>query len=211
MRDYADLILIAENTSQLNEGVMDSIRALASKIKSMPNISQYIKQAQGLKQQALDIVKSSQSGQEVMDKLKALAQQNQPVAEGLGFRDQMRHRKAMQTDITMNRAGSLAATGASATIGFLSQAIGLFDGIITHLHQGGGSAMTMAGGVYAIAGMLAGLVLAVYFWNKANEDTQRMNQLYPKQPAAGDAKPAPASPAKPVVATPPKQNGTGYF
>ena len=209
MRDYADLILIVENTSQLDEGVMDSIRALASKIKSMPNISQYIKQAQGLKQQALDIVKSSQSGQEVMDKLKALAQQNQPVAEG--FRDMMRHRKAMQTDITMNRAGSVAATGASATIGFLSQAIGLFDGIITHLHQGGGSAMTMAGGVYAIAGMLAGLVLAVYFWNKANEDTQRMNQLYPKQPATGDAKTAPTPPAKPVVATPPKQNGSGYF
>ena len=178
-RKYADLITEAEQPEQLDEGVMDSIKAMASKIQALPGISQYIKMAQSLKQQAIDIVKSSQSGKEVVDKLQALAQQNQPQNEGIN--DMARYRKGMQTDIAANRAGSVVAVGASAAIGFMAQAVGFFDIIIAQLHQGGTWSQAATAGFYPIIGMLAGLVLAVHLWNKANEDKRYMDQHYPKQ------------------------------
>jgi len=181
MRKYSNIVAEAQESAQLNEGMMDSIKAMASKIQALPGISQYIKMAQSLKQQAVDIVKSSQSGKEVVDKLKALAQQNQPQNEGYYSDDTARYRKGMQTDIAANRAGSVAAVGASAAIGFMAQAVGFFDIIIAQLHQGGTWSQAAVSGLYPIIGMLAGLVLAVYFWTEANDDKRYMNQHYPKQ------------------------------
>ena len=178
MRKYSNVVA---ESQQLNEGMIDSIKAMASKIKALPGIGQYIKQAQSLKQQTVDIVKSSQSGKEVVDKLQALAQQNQPQNEGIN--DMARYRKSMQTDIAANRAGSVVAVGASAAIGFMAQAVGFFDIIIAQLHQGGTWSQAATAGLYPIIGMLAGLVLAVHLWNKANKDKRYMDQHYSKQPA----------------------------
>lgn len=83
MRKYANIIAEAE-TQQLDEGVMDSIRQMYAKAKSMPGFAQAYKTAEQYKDKLTQILKSSKSGKEVIEQIKNLSA-SVPVTESTMF------------------------------------------------------------------------------------------------------------------------------
>ena len=160
-RRYADLITEAEQPKQLDEGVMDSIKAMVMKI---PGISQYIKAAENLKPQLASIAKNSRSGSEALEQVKSLAAGvKQPVIASEG-----------------ERFDSIALAGLGTAGLILNKLGGFYDSILQYYQQGD-VGMAISGAGLTVFPMVIALMMAVVLWQQANEDKRYMDQHYPKQ------------------------------
>ena len=149
MRKYSNIVAEAENNMQLDEGMLDSIKAMVMKI---PGISQYIKAAENLKPQLASIAKNSRSGSEALEQVKSLAAgTQQPVIASEGDRL------------------SSVVLGAAGTAGLiLTKLAGIYDRALEYYQQGD-VAMAAAGVGLTVIPFILALMAAVILWQQANK------------------------------------------
>ena len=156
MRKYSNIVAEAENTMQLDEGMLDSVKAMVMKI---PGISQYIKAAENLKPQLASIAKNSRSGSEALEQVKSLAAGvKQPVIASEGERFDSIY---------------LAGLGTAGLI--LGKLGGFYDSILQYYQQGD-TGMAAAGVVLTVLPMVLNLMMAVVLWQRANENDKWKQQ-----------------------------------
>jgi hypothetical protein len=81
-RKYADLITEAE-TQQLDEGIVDSLKAAMAKLKAVPGIQKYMQAAETKKAQLIQAAQNSSNGKELLANIKQAMGGQQAVAEGI--------------------------------------------------------------------------------------------------------------------------------
>ena len=163
MRKYSNIVAEAENTMQLDEGMLDSIKAMVMKI---PGISQYIKAAENLKPQLASIAKNSRSGSEALEQVKSLAAgTQQPVA-------------GTQQPVIASEGDRLSSVvlGAAGTAGLiLTKLAGIYDRALEYYQQGD-VAMAAAGAGLTVIPFILALMSAVILWQQANENDKWKQQ-----------------------------------
>jgi len=156
MRKYSNIVAEAENTMQLDEGMLDSVKAMVMKI---PGISQYIKAAENLKPQLASIAKNSRSGSEALKQVKSLAAgAQQPVIASEG-----------------DRFKSIVNAGAGTALLILGKLGGFYDSILQYYQQGD-TGMAAAGVSLTVLPMVIALMMAVVLWQQANENDKWKQQ-----------------------------------
>jgi hypothetical protein len=156
MRKYSNIVAEAENTMQLDEGMLDSVKAMVMKI---PGISQYIKAAENLKPQLAIIAKNSRSGSEALEQVKSLAAgAQQPVIASEG-----------------DRFKSIVNAGAGTALLILGKLGGFYDSILQYYQQGD-TGMAAAGVSLTVLPMVIALMMAVVLWQQANENDKWKQQ-----------------------------------
>jgi hypothetical protein len=81
LRKYIDLL---EERQQLDEGIMDNIKSIVSKIKAIPGIQKFIQIAQSKKDELIQAAQHSQNGEDLVKNIQATIGGQQAVAEGWG-------------------------------------------------------------------------------------------------------------------------------
>ena len=156
MRKYSNIVAEAENTMQLDEGMLDSIKAMVMKI---PGISQYIKAAENLKPQLASIAKNSRSGSDALEQVKSLAAgAQQPVIASEG-----------------ERFDSIALAGLGTAGLILGKLGGFYDSILQYYQQGD-AGMAAAGAGLTVFPFVLALMTAVVLWQQANENAKWKQQ-----------------------------------
>lgn len=90
-RQYANMVAEAEQFQQLDENIVNNLKAAAedlfNKARAIPGFAQEYTQAKQMKSQLTDILKSAKSGQDAVDQVKQLAGVNEgwgAVGAGIG-------------------------------------------------------------------------------------------------------------------------------
>jgi len=89
---------------QLDEGIMDSINGLVSKIKAVPGIQKFIQTAQAKKDELINAAQHSRNGADLVKNIQAVVGGQQAVAEGWGDK--------IAGGLVAGAGGSLMAAGA---------------------------------------------------------------------------------------------------
>jgi hypothetical protein len=89
---------------QLDEGIMDSINGLVSKIKAVPGIQKFIQTAQAKKDELINAAQHSRNGTDLVKNIQAVVGGQQAVAEGWGDK--------IAGGLVAGAGGSLMAAGA---------------------------------------------------------------------------------------------------
>jgi hypothetical protein len=89
---------------QLDEGIMDSINGLVSKIKAVPGIQKFIQAAQAKKDELINAARHSRNGADLVKNIQAVVGGQQAVVEGWGDK--------IAGGLVAGAGGSLMAAGA---------------------------------------------------------------------------------------------------
>jgi len=81
-RKFADIITEAE-TVQLDEGIVDSLKATMAKVKAIPGVQKYMQAAEAKKAQLIQAAQNSSNGKELLANIKQAMGGQQSVAEGI--------------------------------------------------------------------------------------------------------------------------------
>jgi len=81
-RKYSDLITEAEAV-QLDEGIVDSLKAALAKLKAIPGVQKYMQAAEAKKAQLIQAVQNSSNGKELAANITQVMGGQPAVAEGI--------------------------------------------------------------------------------------------------------------------------------
>jgi len=103
-RKYIDIINESQQPQQLDEGLLSGLQGIISKIKAIPGIQKYIQAAQSKKEQLIQALQHSSSGQDLVKNIQQSVGGQQAVAEGWG--------EKIGGAVMASAGGSLLAGGA---------------------------------------------------------------------------------------------------
>ena len=172
LRRYIDILAESEQ-QQLDEGIMDSLKAgvqnIVGKISAIPAFAPYFKAAQAHQQELQKILQTTTDPEQVKAKIAALAQQTAPaVNEG--------------HDVGIDVRGKIAASGLQAILSAASVLLAKGVGAYASLAQGAQQGFEAGHGVAGLIGIMMPLMaafLAYQYYKDAQSDVRYNKQHYP--------------------------------
>lgn len=169
LRRYLDILAESEQPQQLDEGIMDSLKAgvqnIVGKISAIPAFAPYFKAAQAHQQELQKILQTTTDPEQVKAKIAALAQQTAPaVNEGIDIRGKI--------------AGSALQAILSAASVLLAKGVGAYASLAQGAQQGFEAGHGVAGLIGIMMPLMAAF-LAYQYYKDAQSDVQYNKQHYP--------------------------------
>jgi len=113
-RKFADIITEAEAPQQLDEGIVDSLKAAMAKLKAIPGIQKYMQAAEAKKAQLIQAAQNSSNGKELLANIKQAMGGQQSVAEGIVVGGVSTALLAMASQVFMQSYTAMGAPNLSA-------------------------------------------------------------------------------------------------